>query len=292
MPSPLKIILLGVTGQLGSYLSRILINKKYDVYSPRPRSKSLPRIDGLKWLSFSIDASKQVEFEELMDEVKPDFVINCIALTPDSICANNIQTAILVNSVFPHYISNITRQYGAKFIHISTDGVFSGNIGMYTETDVPDPPDLYGRTKLLGEVLDDHCLTIRTSFFGPFNSGHGLIDWLISKKGKEVSGYKNYIFSGISMTTLGRSILSILDKGDLKGLYNLGGPKVSKFQLLEMLSDNLGLDIKVNTVSVPSLDISLDSTKFYKDTKLEFPTLENMMLEIKEEVKAVGYLKI
>lgn len=289
---PLKIILLGATGQLGSYLSRILLNKKYDIYSPRPRLKLLPQIEGLKWLSSTIDANKQIGFEKIMDEVKPDFVINCIALTPDSIRTNDFQAAILVNSVFPHYISNITKQYGAKFIHISTDGVFSGNMGMYTETNTPDPTDLYGRTKLLGEVIDYHCLTIRTSFYGPCNLGRGLVDWIISQKGKDISGYKNYIFSGISMTTLVRSILAILDKGGLEGLYHLGGPKISKFQLLEMLSDNLELDVKVNAVSVPSLDISLDSTKFYKDTKLEFPTLETMMLEIKEEVNAIGYLKI
>jgi dTDP-4-dehydrorhamnose reductase len=226
-----------------------------------------------------------------MKEADPDVVLNCIAITPDSIRDTDVQSAILTNSVFPHYISGITKQWGGRLIHISTDGVFSGQRGGYTEFSPPDPRDLYGRSKLLGEVVDENCLTIRTSFYGPCAQGRGLVDWIISKRGEEINGYQNYVFSGLSMTTLGRAIVAVLDKeGGLEGLYHLGGPKLSKFELLKMLSEKLGLGVKVHAVSEPVIDISLDSTRFYNDTKMVFPTLDNMMLEIKEEAKSLGML--
>ena len=287
---PLRIILLGATGRLGRYLACIL-SKKYKVYAPRPRFHQAPLIEGLKWLSSDIDARRQAGIERLMKEADPNVVINCIAITPDSLRDTDVQSVILTNSVFPHYISGVTKQWGAKLIHISTDGVFSGQKGGYSEVSPPDPCDLYGRSKLLGEVIDENCLTIRTSFYGPCARGRGLVDWIISKRGEEISGYQNYVFSGLSMTTLARAIVTVLDKeGGLGGLYHLGGPKLSKFELLEMLSEKLGLNVKVHAVSEPVIDLSLDSTRFYDDTNMVFPTLGNMMQEIKEEAKALGML--
>ncbi len=290
MDVPLRIMLLGATGRLGRYLVCAL-SKKYKVYAPRPRFHQTPQIEGLKWLSSCIDARGQTGFERLMKEADPNVVINCIAITPDSLGDTDVQSVILTNSVFPHYISGITKQWGAKLIHISTDGVFSGQKGGYTEISPPDPCDLYGRSKLLGEVVDENCLTIRTSFYGPCAQGRGLVDWIISKRGQEISGYQNYVFSGLSITTLARAIVAVLEKkGRIGGVYHLGGPKLSKFELLEMLSEKLKLGVKVRAVSEPVIDLSLDSTRFYNDTKMGFPILDNMILEIKEEAKTLGML--
>ena len=283
-------MLLGATGRLGGYLACTL-SKRYKVYAPKPRFHHVPQIEGINWLSSCIDARRQTGIEQLIKEADPDVVLNCIAITLDTLLDADVQSTILTNSVFPHYLSAITKQCGVRLIHISTDGVFSGKRGGYTEFSHPDPRDLYGRSKLLGEVVGENCLTIRTSFYGPCAQGRGLVDWIISKRGQEINGYQNYVFSGLSMTTLSKAIVTVLDKEcGLDGLYHLGGPKISKFELLEMLSKKLGLDVKVHAVSEPVIDLSLDSTRFYKDTEMVFPTLENMILEIKNEAQALDLL--
>ena len=287
---PLRIMLLGATGRLGSYLARVL-SQKFNVFAPGPRFNQPPQIDRVKWLPSAIDVRRQVGFEQLMEEVSPDVVINCIAITPGSLGDNDVQSVILTNSVFPHYVSGVTQKCGARLIHLSTDAVFSGRKGGYTEACAPDPGDLYGRSKLLGEVISENCVTIRTSFYGPCAQGRGLVDWIISKKNQTIEGYRDYMFSGLSMTSLARAIIEVIDKdSDMAGLYHLGGPKISKLELLEMLSETLKLDVKVRAVNGQVIDRSLDATRFYSDTGLDIPTLESMMLEVEEEARFLGML--
>jgi dTDP-4-dehydrorhamnose reductase len=118
-----------------------------------------------------------------------------------------------------------------------------------------------------------------------------LVDWIISKKNQTIEGYRDYMFSGLSMTSLARAIIEVIDKdSDMAGLYHLSGPKISKLELLEMLSETLKLDVKVRAVNGQVIDRSLDATRFYSDTGLDIPTLESMMLEVEEEARFLGML--
>lgn len=280
-----RVLLLGATGTLGSHLAKVLPNK-FLVVRPRPRGlDTSPGHDDMNWLSTSIDVANQASIYELVREAQPDMVVNCIAVTPGTPYAGDHRINILVNSLFPHVLAAASRNHGAHLIHISTDGVFSGRRGNYAEEDLPDPPDLYGRSKLLGEVTSENSLTIRTTFFGLSPKRDGLVDWLISNRGQTVKGFASYTFSGLSLTSLGRVLISIIESSaPVTGLYHVGGPPLSKYNLLRMLSDKLDLHARIEPATTPYIDRSLDSSRFWKAIEMDMPKLEIMIDEIQQQV--------
>ncbi len=276
-----RVLLLGATGLLGSHLAAVL-PRCFETLAPKPR---VPLVNyepaGVYWLSSYFDATNFETLNDVLEEACADFIVNCVAITPESPLADDFIACITVNSLFPHYLAKVARNYDSHLIHISTDGVFSGKRGNYKEADLPDPPDLYSRSKLLGEVSDDHCLTLRTTFYGPSPTRQGLVEWLLNHRGSTVKGYKNYIFSGLSMASLARVIISIIERPvSLTGLYHVGGPAVSKYDLLVMLSDKLQLHVDVEAEEYPFVDRSLDSQRFWRILGLDMPQTESMLNEI------------
>lgn len=279
-----RVLLLGTTGMLGGYLAKHLPGR-FKIYSPRPRNrKSLTLPQNITWLSTRLDFSNLKSLNELLEECAPDVILNCIAVTPNSIAAADAIENINVNSLFPHLLARSARTRGCKLIHFSTDGVFSGARGYYSESDLPDPQDIYGRSKLLGEVSDAHCLTLRTTFYGLSSGNKGLIDWLLTQRGGHVKGFKNYIFSGLSTGVLASAIIAIIGKPVFpSGLYHLGGPAISKFDLLTMVSERFGLGITVEPVFAPVVNRSLDSSRFWKMIGQDMPQSTSMIDEMQRE---------
>lgn len=269
---------------LGGYLAKHL-SGRFKTYSPRPRNrKSLALPENITWLSTRLDFSNLKSLNELLEECAPDVIINCIAITPNSIAAADAIENINVNSLFPHLLARSARTRGCKLIHFSTDGVFSGARGYYSESDLPDPQNIYGRSKLLGEVSDAHCLTLRTTFYGLSSGNKGLVDWLLTQRGGHVKGFKNYIFSGLFMGALASAIIAIICKPVFpSGLYHLGGPAISKFDLLTMVSERFGLGITVEPVFAPVVNRSLDSSRFWKMIGQDMPQSTSMIDEMQRE---------
>ena len=208
----------------------------------------------------------------------PDVIINCIAVTPNSNAAADPIETIKINSLFPHLIARSARSHGCKLIQFSTDGVFSGKRGNYAEHDLPDPPDFYGLSKLLGEVVGHDCLTLRTTFYGLSSGNKGLLDWLLTQRGGNVKGFMNYIFSGLSMGALASAVLAIIKKSVFpSGLYHLGGPAISKFDLLTLASERFGLSITVEPVFDPAVNRSLDSSRFWEMIGQDMPETLTML---------------
>jgi len=227
-----------------------------------------------------VDALNFESVQAAIYEIEPSVIVNCIGIIKQDSLAYDPITSIKVNALLPHEISNICNKIGAKFIHVSTDCVFSGSKGNYCEGDFPDANDLYGRTKLLGET-HDQSLTIRTSIIGPeLRSNRSLLNWFLSQSGT-ANGYTKAIFSGLTTIELSRVIARCAtDWTELEGLYQVSAEPISKYDLLQEIKSAYGLDIDIRPVNEPIIDRSLDSTRFREATSYIPPSWEEMVSEL------------
>jgi dTDP-4-dehydrorhamnose reductase len=211
------------------------------------------------------DIECQNELEQLFTSLCPDIVINCISSrkkgSPDIIKSINIY------SLLPHRLAYLCRQYGARLIQISTDGVFSGYRGAYTEDNFPDARDVYGITKLLGEVRDSHAITLRTSIIGhELQTKTGLLEWFLSQQ-DQCSCYTRYIFSGFPTVVLAQIIRDIiLPRSELYGIYHVATQPISKFDLLQLVAQKYGKVIKIVPDDKVVIDRSLSADRFASTT--------------------------
>jgi dTDP-4-dehydrorhamnose reductase len=223
-----------------------------------------------------------LDFDELaifLQASKADVVINCIGVLV-SASNSEISRAILINSYLPHLLGSMAEKLKFKLIHISTDCVFSGKLGSYSEDSFRDGDDNYARTKALGEITTDNHLTIRTSIIGPElkSTGTGLMDWFFKQDG-EVSGYSKAYWSGVTTLELAKATHDIIQQ-NLKGLIHLcPSSKISKFELLGLFNEiwMRGCDIKENDSY--AVDKSLISTR--DDFLYCVPDYKEMLDELK-----------
>lgn len=195
-----------------------------------------------------------------LDELRPDLVINCAGIVK-SIC-NDAYQAALINTLLPHLVVEAIRPWGGRLLHVSTDCVFSGNRGGYTEFDLPDPVDLYGRTKLAGEVTEPPHLTVRTSFIG-LESGNakGLLGWFLEQKGT-VRGFRKAIWSGLTADALAEILSPLAERRDVTGLLHIAGEPIDKYRLLCLAAEVFEkTDVHIEPVDAPRCDRSLQSER-------------------------------
>lgn len=264
-----KVLVLGGQGMLGSALMNY-----FGQAACGTSQQVAPGLIG------SVDISKAADIERALAEARPEVVINCAGIVKSE-CGRQTEDRVrAVNTNAPHTIATITRHCGIRFVHISTDCVFSGRRGMYREDAVLDPEDLYGQSKAAGEVVDYDCLTIRTSFIGyDARRRRGLLEWLLAQNGG-VPGHDRVLWSGLSAMELARAISLAIAK-NLQGLYHVAGPVITKADLLEILIQQLGLRPSfVEHVDLPVLDRTLDGTKFRKATGYEPPSWVDMAKEL------------
>lgn len=205
-------------------------------------------------------------------------VVNCAGITKAR--ATDPIEAIRINSLAPHLLARACRDRKVRLIQISTDCVFSGIRGNYTEDDVPDPVDLYGRSKLLGEVVDDGCLTVRTSVIGrEVGTRYGLVEWLLSQTGK-VPGYGRALWSGLTAPALARLLLELGRCPNVNGLLNVAGETVDKCTLLQWLKEAFHRDdVQIEMKNEPVIDRSLTSSRF-QALGFKLPSLSEMIAEL------------
>jgi dTDP-4-dehydrorhamnose reductase len=189
-----------------------------------------------------------------------------------------------VNSDWPHRLARMAEGVGARLIHISSDGVFSGRRGQYRETDTPDPTDPYGRSKLLGEPAGAHCTVVRTSLIGhAYPDSNQLVDWLLRQTGI-VTGFQRSIFSGMPVTEAARIVHGILlRRPDIVGIVHLAAPPISKFDLLTRIAALYGLDLEVRPAQEPVLDRSLDASRFASLCGYATPGWPRLLEDMKRE---------
>ncbi|OQA53777.1 MAG: dTDP-4-dehydrorhamnose reductase [Candidatus Omnitrophica bacterium ADurb.Bin292] len=267
-----KILILGATGMLGHVLMRHLSSLPgYEVYgtarNPAIVTRFFPPDLADHFRHDTVDAINIDSVIRALAAVEPDIVINCIGLIKQLPIANDPLSAITINAQLPHRISLISKTAGARMIHISTDCVFNGQKGHYTENDPSNAEDLYGRTKYLGEVSYPHCITLRTSIIGhELEKGYGLVDWFLAQHGT-VRGFTKAIYSGFPTIELAR-ILSdyILPDEKLSGVYHVSSDPISKFDLLKIIAEKYKKQITLEAYDDFVLDRSLNGSRFRETT--------------------------
>ena len=276
-----KILVLGATGMLGHKMMQVLAKKFSVTGTVRANTSAFshhPAFAGMNIIeNVRADDLKSVHYA--IEHSNPDVIINCIGIVKQLPAANDPLPIIAINALFPHQLAHICRQHKSQLIHMSTDCVFSGRKGNYTENDLSDAEDLYGKTKFLGEVTYPGCLTIRTSIIGrELNTTHGLFEWFMSQKGKIISGYKKAIFSGLTTLALSDIIVKIIsDYPTLQGVQNIASEPISKFDLLSLVKKIYGISITIEPDETVINNRSLNPSKFRKETNLEIPSWEYMI---------------
>jgi len=280
-----KVLILGGTGMLGHTLFRHLaLQPNLDVYATARRPKCLSlwfSQDLLKKICADVDANNFDSVTNIIASIQPDIVINCIGLVSEFRIANDLLSLINLNARFPHQVALLCQTVGAKLIHISTDGVFDGKKGMYTESDEVNISDIYGMSKFLGEVRYPHCLSLRTSIIGHELKGKsGLVEWFLSQK-KDVRGYTKAIYSGLPTIELAEIISDyILPNDNLAGIYHVSSEPISKYDLLCLIADRYGKKIEIVPFDEVAINRSLDSSAFRSLTGYappSWPELVNKM---------------
>jgi dTDP-4-dehydrorhamnose reductase len=280
----LSVLVLGVSGMLGSTLFRFSSkNQRFRVYGTM-RSEKLPNkfSDSFEArIITGVDVNNDDKLIKVFKATKPDIVINCIGVVKQLDSAKDPICIIPINSVFPHRLANLCELVGSRLIHFSTDCVFSGKKGMYSETDEIDAEDLYGRSKSLGEVDYPHAVTLRTSTIGKeLGSCHGLLEWFLNQK-SQVNGYKRAIFSGLTTLELSRVICDyVIPENTLHGVYQISSEPISKYDLLKLIADVYGKTVTIIPDETLTIDRSLDSTRFRTFTGYNPPSWFEMINEM------------
>ncbi len=282
----MRILILGVTGMLGNTMFRLLSAvPDLDVYgSARTESAKNYFDDKLRQKIISgVDVGHHDSLARVFGIVKPEVVINCIGLVKQDADVKNPLQAIPINSLLPHRLAALCKISGSRFVHISTDCVFSGKKGGYIETDFPDADDLYGRSKLLGEVDCADAITLRTSIIGHELSGHrSLIGWFLAQQG-QVKGYSNAIFSGLPTVELSRIVRDfVLPHTELRGVYHVAASPINKCELLGLIANVYGKTIEILPDVGLSIDRSLNADRFQRDTGYVAPPWKELIKRMYE----------
>ncbi len=285
----MRILILGGNGMLG-HAAWQSFRKDFDVYvTIRGTFSEVERfaIFDKKKTICGVCAEDFPVFEDIANTVNPDVILNCIGIVKQIKEATNPIKSIEINSLFPHKLAALCSMKNCRLIHLSTDCVFSGKKGNYTEEDNPDPLDLYGRTKLLGEVSVGNTLTIRTSMIGrELSTKNGLLEWFLSQNDKSVKGYTNVIFSGFTTNVLSAILKDIIiNHVDFKGIYHVSSEPISKYKLLLLIKEQMDLKTGIIADNEFKCDRSLDSSKFRREAAYYPPSWKDMVKEMTEEIK-------
>ncbi|MEY8200134.1 MAG: SDR family oxidoreductase [Colwellia sp.] len=258
-----KILILGANGMLGGSLHRYFSRDTGHHVLGSVRSESA--LEHLASMGFDnvesgVDVTNQESLQKLIAEFRPDFVFNCIGLIKQLSQSKLPVPAIEINSLLPHRLAALCTEFGARLVHFSTDCVFSGNAGGYTESSIPDATDIYGRSKLLGEVDYDDHITLRTSIIGhELNSGVSLVDWFLNQSG-HIKGFSKAVFSGLPTCYVAEFInKNIISSPNFSGLYHLSSYPIDKYTLLQLIKGIYGLEIEIEHDSDFVIDRSLNS---------------------------------
>jgi dTDP-4-dehydrorhamnose reductase len=281
----MRVLVLGASGMLGNAMLRVVSGQEsWTVYgtlrSPNPALQALaPKAQ----LLHGIHADQPDSLLAAFAHSRPEVVINCVGLVKQLASADDPLEAIPINALLPHRLARLCELAQARLVHISTDCIFSGYKGMYRESDMPDAEDLYGRSKLLGEVSDRHAVTLRTSIIGhELGRDHGLIGWFLSQQGR-VKGYTKAIFSGLPTYELARLVLDhVIPNTDLHGLYHVAAEPISKHDLLQIVNRIYGKALPIEPDDRVKINRSLDASRFKEATGYVAPAWPELIAKMHE----------
>jgi dTDP-4-dehydrorhamnose reductase len=269
----MKVLVIGAHGMLGNAVFRVLSsNINLEVFGTIRSGRAETN------LIESVDVADHEALIRVFELTKPNVVINCVGLIKQLNESIDPVLSLSINSVFPHRLATLCDFFNSRLIHISTDCVFSGRAGYYSEDDSPDAEDLYGRSKLLGEVIGPNNLTLRTSLIGhELNTKNSLLEWFLSQTSK-VSGFTNAIFSGLTVLEASCVIENIIiEHKELNGLYHLASTAISKYELLTIIRNIYKKKIVITPSDSPKINRSLNGSRLSAITGYEAPSWDLMI---------------
>jgi len=283
----LRLLILGGSGMLGHQLWRGL-HAQHDTWVTLRRPVADFAVHNL------FDEAKAIQFDDITDDTaleralgqaKPEAVINCVGLIKQRDEASDEALTLRVNAEFPHRLAKRCGEAGARLIHFSTDCIFAGTKGNYTESDPSDAADLYGQSKHQGEVADAHSVTLRTSVIGhELGTNLALLDWFLSQRFKAVNGYTKAIYSGFTTLEMARIVDRILTQHtDLSGVWHVASEPISKFALLQLCREKLGWEGVIEPNDEFVCDRSLNADRFNQATGYTPPSWEAMISELAQQ---------
>ncbi len=279
------ILILGASGMLGNVVFRYLSSKElHKVYGSvrSATSKRLFKKNLRNNLIHNINVVSDKQIVNLFSLVNPDIVINCIGIIKQLDNSSNVLEVVPINSLLPHRLALLCKKKSIKLIHFSTDCVFSGEKGNYIESDNPDAKDLYGRSKLIGEIDYPNCLTLRTSIIGPeLISSRSLLCWFLKQNGT-IKGYIKAIYSGLPTVEIARILSEHIIENNLTGVYHLSGNSIDKYSLLNLIAKIYNHKIDIVPDNKIVIDRSLNCEKFKKMTGYEPKSWEDLVKSMKE----------
>ena len=272
----MKALILGGNGLLG--------HKLFEVFS-----REVPTFATIRGESHSPYVLPNIDIREMskvmaaIDRVKPDVVINAVGAVKQKLLATH--ELYYINAVMPRHLADVCLNRRVRLIHVSTDCVFSGKTGNYSEHNTPDPDDKYGLTKWRGEVSREGCVTVRSSFVGwQLKGREGLLSWLSDQRGRSIRGFKNAVFSGMASEVFADAIFKLATEHEtLSGIYHVAAEPISKYDLLVKLRDALKWDIDIVEDGEFVSDRSLDGSLFKGITGFTAPSWDNMVYSLMRE---------
>jgi dTDP-4-dehydrorhamnose reductase len=284
--APHRVLILGVSGMLGNAAFRFFSQSEgYETFGSARSGAVLQHFSPLLHSNIvtGVDVLDFDALTTLLNATTPHTIINCVGVVKQLATASDPLVAIPLNSILPHRLARLASLHGARVVHISTDCVFNGSKGNYTEADFADANDFYGRSKLLGEVDYPNAITLRTSIIGhEINSAQGLVGWFLSQK-EPVKGYSSAIFSGLPTVELSRVIREfVLPRPELRGMYHVASKPIDKLTLLRLVKDRYERSTKIIPDGAVKIDRSLNAARFHAVTGYtspDWPTLVSVMHE-------------
>lgn len=277
----MKILVLGASGLLGRAMMRVLPESRdLEVHGTVRTEETREQCRGATRGALEIlsDVMDERALQTLFQQRRPDAVINCVAPSRESLGAADPVEVIPVCAVLPHRLARQCESVGARLLHISTDGVFSGRRGGYTEDDEPDARDLYGMSKFLGEVRQGNAVTIRTSMIGhELRNGRGLLEWFLGQD-RTCKCFSRAVFSGFPAVVLAAIVRDvIIPHSELSGVYHVAAEPISKCDLLRLVAEVYGRETEIVPDDSVAIDRSLNPRRFRAATGYVPPAWPDMI---------------
>lgn len=281
----MRVLVLGASGMLGHVMLRVLSEQNgFTVFGTlRSPNSTLKELAPRAHLLHGIHADQVDSLTVAFVQSRPQVVINCVGLVKQLSHAGDPLEAIPINGLLPHRLAKLCELVDARLVHISTDCVFSGVQGNYRESDLPDAQDLYGRSKLIGEVDAPNAIVLRTSIIGhELAGGHGLVEWFLSQT-ESVKGYTDAIFSGLPTYELSRVVRDwVIPDTQLHGLYHVAAAPIAKYELLRLVNNAYEKNCHIRPDGLVKINRSLDATRFREATGYVAPEWPELIAKMRE----------
>ncbi|MCC7528098.1 MAG: SDR family oxidoreductase [Candidatus Melainabacteria bacterium] len=282
-----RVLIFGGSGMLGHKLSQVISKEVETFVTMRNGDLALayPGVFSRTEVIDRVDAQNVESIDRAFQIANPTVVVNAVGVVKQIASSKDAVNSISVNSVFPHRLAERCVRNGIRLISVSTDCVFSGNKGNYAESDRPDPEDQYGRTKLLGEIEAENCLTIRTSIIGPQIQGeYSLLEWFLRQKGGCIKGFRKAIFTGWPTVELSEIIARVITRHrDLSGIFHIATQPITKFDLLSLINEAYKLNVEIAPDDVFDCNRSLNGERFQVETGIKARPWKELVQKMHED---------